>query len=361
VSRAASVIAFAHVPCFYAEVERADDPELRGRAVIVGGDPRKRGSVLSASREALAVGVVEGMPVLEALERCPRARAIRTHMARYREVSGQLRAILRQEVDALEPMGLEAAFLDITGSSRAAEEIAGDLVRRVREQLAVPLRVGIAAAKFLAKLAAEEAGTADLRCIAVGEEARFLAPLSVERLPGVGPKTSATLARLGAKRVGELLGLDPATLESELGNHGLRILEYARGEEDSPVCAVRHAKSLSRESTFDEVQLDMGVLWERLQVLAQALETALLGEGLQARRVAVKIRYQDCDTTTRSRTLSRPVAQSAEIYRVGAKLLDRTHAGSRPIRLLGLTVSGLESSSAPQDQQLELFSDPGQP
>ena len=347
-------IAFAQVPGFYAQVERADDPTLHRRPVLVGGDPRKRGTVLSASPEAVAAGVAVGMPVREALERCPQARLIKTNMARYREVSGQLRACLRNAVDALEPMGLEAAFLDITWESRAPEEIAHDLGRRVREQLGVSLRVGIAAVKFLAKLAAEEAGPSGVRRIEAREESSFLAPLSVTRLPGVGPKTAATLHALGASRVGELLGLDREALEAALGNHGLRILEYARGEDDSPVSAARHPKSLSREYTFDEAQLDIGVLWERLQGLAQALETALLRDGLQAGRVAIKLRYEEQDATTRSCTLSRPATASAEIYRAATDLLDRTQAGSRPIRLVGLTLSGLESGVL-TDRQLELF------
>jgi DNA polymerase-4 len=322
--------------------------------VIVGGDPRKRGSVLSASCEALAAGVVVGSSVREALERCPKAHAIKTDMARYREVSGQLRACLRHAVEAFEPMGLEAAFFDVTGAARAPEVIARDLGRQVHDQLGVSLRVGIAAVKFLAKLAAEEAGPSGVRRITADQQASFLEPLPVARLPGVGPKTCATLERLGASRVGELLVLDRSVLEAALGNHGLRILEYARGQDDSPVCAVRHPKSLSREYTFGEAQLDVGVLWERLQELTQVLESALLRDGLQAGRVAVRVRYEEQDATTRSCTLSRPATASAELYRAAVDLLDRTQAGSRPIRLLGLTVSGLESG-APTDRQLELF------
>jgi DNA polymerase-4 len=325
--------------------------------VVVGGDPRKRGQVQSASPEAEASGVRVGMPMLEALERCPRARAIRTDMKLYREISVELRTCLREEVDALEPAGLEAAFLDGSRLARDAEELARHLAARVREKLELPLRIGIAPVKFLARLAAEElpGGEGVLR-IRPGEETAFLHPLPVGRLPGVGPKTSDRLQALGAPLVGDLLRLGRQRLEKELGNHGLRILEFARGQDSASVRAARHPKSLSQESTFEERQLDLDVLWERLQLLAQSLEEGLRRQGLCARRVAVKVRYEDQSTTTRSHTHGRALSSAAEIFRVASTLLDRTLAGSRPIRRIGIALSRL-SPAAQEEQQLELFSD----
>lgn len=354
------VILYVEVPYFYAAVERAREPALRERPILVGGDPRKRGKVQSASPEATLRGVEVGMPMLEALERCPRARVVRTDLRRYREVSTRLRVCLRDEVEALEPLALEGAFLDATASPRqsaAPEETAARLIARVRDELSLPLRVGIAPVKFLARLAASEAGDAGILRIRAGEESDFLRPLPVERLPGVGPKTVRTLAALGAHTIGQLLALDRRELELKLGNHGLRIMEFARGEDDSPIRAAKHAQTLSRESTFEQVQLDSGALWERLQMLSQQLETALRRQGLRARTVALKVRYADQGQMTRRRTLPRGTQGGAEIYRVATSLLERTHAGTRAIRLLGLTLSGLDVEGA-EDAQLDLFPDP---
>lgn len=347
-------ILYAEVPGFYAAVERRDDPVLQGRPVIVGGDPRKRGQVQAASPEALAQGVEVGMPMLAALELCPSARALKTNMKRYREVSGRLRACLRRVVDALEPMALEAAFLD-PGAAPDPEAIAARLQDAVKQELGLVLRVGIAHVKFLARLAAEEAEPGGMRHIRPGEEAAFLAPLPLERLPGVGPLTLTTLRECGARCVSELLSLDSAVLEAQLGNHGLRILEYARGEDAAPIRAARLPKTLSQEHTFDEAQLDRIVLSDRLQRLASGLEANLARQGLLARRVAIKLRYADSETVTRRQTLPRPVGLAADLFRTADRLLDRTHAGTRPIRLLGMALAGL-SPADDSDRQLDLFS-----
>ena len=354
-------ILYAEVPSFYAAVERARDPALRGRPVVVGGDPRKRGQVQSASSDALEAGVMAGMPMLEALERCPRAKMIKTDMKRYRQVSKLFKACLREVVDALEPSGLGAAYLDCgLDAGRLGldpEQTAARLTERVAEALGLPVRVGVATVKFLAKLAAERAGEGGVVRVPAGGEAAFLRPLAVGCLPGVGPRTVSSLAAMGAHRVGDLLALDSADLEKELGNHGLRILEFARGEDDSRVRAERPPQSLGQEFTFEEDQLDMVVLSERLQRLAQGLENGLVRQGLCARRVVVKVRYADQETATRRRTQPRPVTSATEIFASALWLLDRTQAGRRPIRLLGVSLVGLLAADQPAPQ-LDLFEDP---
>lgn len=366
-------ILFAEVPRFYAEVERASDPALRERPVIVGGDPRKRGTVQSATQDALDNGVELGMSMLAALELCPRARVARTDMKSYRESSGRLRACLRAVVQALETVGLEGAFLDcpasllhpnnsITlgsagGSAESPDELAVRLQQAVATQLGLPLRVGIAAVKFLARLAAEEAGPDGLLHIHRGSEESFLRPLPLARLPGVGPRTVTALDAMGAHCIGDLVAIDPERLEAELGNHGLRILEYARGEDHASVRAARHPQTLSKEHTFAANQLDLGVLWAQLQELSSLLEAALDREGLSARRVAIKLRYGDGEVSNRSQTLAGPVSSQSEIYATAMSLLERTHAGSRPIALLGVSMAGLVSAGV-SDPQLDLFSNP---
>lgn len=345
---------YVEVPGFYAAVEQAADAALSGRPVIVGGDPRKRGLVQSATPDALAAGVRVGMPMLEVLERCPRARATRTDMRRYREEAGRLRACLRRIVDRLEPAGLGAAYLDACEAPDPPERVADKLRTLVRDELGLPLRVGAAPAKFLAKLAAEESGPENIRIVPAPEVAAFLRPLPASRLPGVGPNTATRLAELGARTAGDVVRLGRPSIERALGNHGLAILAAAMGQGDARVRAARHPQSLSQESTLGADELDQGVLVEGLQGLADGLSRALGLEGLLARRVALKVRYADHETATRSRTLARPAALPSELHAVALELLARTQAGTRPVRLLGLAVSGLVRSSR-DDRQLDLF------
>jgi len=339
VSRA---ILFAEVPCFYAAVERADDSTLVDRPIIVGGNPRKRGLVQGASEEALAVGVMLDQPVHEALKLCPEARTVRTDMKRYRDVSGRLFVCLRRGFDRLEPFGLGAAYLDVTGSPDPPEEIASRLQNIVAGELGLGLRVGIASGKFLARLAAEEAGACGCYCVDPDRQAAFLSPLPVTRLEGVGNKTAATLAELGAQRIGQLL---------EIG----AIHAYAVGRDDRPVRAASHPQSLSREATLEE-SLDLEVLASVIEDLARRLEIDLRAQGLSAGRVVLKIRFLDRATNSRSKTLAAPISSAAEIQRLAVGLLTYMAAGSRPARGLGIQLGRLQRSEA-ADRQLELFSD----
>jgi DNA polymerase-4 len=349
------MLLYATVPGFYAEVERVTHPELAGRPVIVGGDPRKRGLVQSATPDAIHAGVAVGMPMREALERCPQARALRTDMCRYRNVSSRLRACFRRLTHRVEPAGLDAAILEPRLPAATPAELAERLCETIREELRLPLRVGIAPAKFLAKIAAEEAGATGILRIDPGEVASFLAPLPVSRLPGVGAKTEAKLAELGVHTVGDVAALERGALEEQLGNHGLAVLGYAQGRDDARLRPAPHPRSLSQESTLDADELDLGVIQERIEGLAQRLEARLLLERLAAKRVILKLRYADREQVTRSRTLVRPVSGVRDLAALAADLLARTQAGIRPVRLVGLGVASLIRWRR-DDRQLELFS-----
>jgi nucleotidyltransferase/DNA polymerase involved in DNA repair len=351
----ARCVLFAEVPAFYAAVARADDPTLAGRPVIVGGDPRKRGRVQAASADAIAAGVALDMPMLEALRHCPRARAVRTEMARYREVSRRLFAVLRGIEPQLEVFGLAALYADVSDRADASEELGGRLIGAVDRALGLPLRVGLGAGKFLARIAAEEVrGEHGVVRIAPGTEAAFLGPLPASRLDGVGRKTAATLAGMGAHTIADIVRLGRDRLQAELGPHGLRIYACATGSDFEPVRAARHPKSVSRESTLRGEPLDGAVFAEQLAGLAQQLEEELARMGLAAGRVAVKVRFADQGTTTRSATLPRPTADAAELRQAAHRLLERTAAGARPARGLGIQLSRLEPA-AEADRQLDLF------
>ena len=347
-------VLFAEVPSFYATVEIAQEPSLAGRPVIVGGDPRKRGLVQAASAEARAAGVEVEMPMLEALALCPRAKAVRTDMSLYRDVSRRLVACLRRGFPRLETFGLGGAFFDVTGSGEEPEAIAARVRERVEQELALPLRVGIASSKFLARLAAQESGAAGSRRVHQGEEAAFLEPLPASRLEGVGRKTAAALAELGAASIGDVVSLGRARLEEAFGTHGLRIHQLATAADDSPVRATRHAQSLSREVTVRGEALDRAVLEEHLHDLARHLEAELARQGLSAGRVTLKVRYGDAGAHSRSQVLATPVAAAADLQAAALRLLERTQVGSRAVRGLGIQLARL-APAGDVERQLDLF------
>jgi DNA polymerase-4 len=349
------VVLFVEIPNFYANIERADHPELVDRPIVVGGDPRKKGLVQSATADALAAGVTLEMQVLEALRHCPEARAFRTDMVRYREVSRQLFAWLRRGVDRLEPSGLSAAFFDLTPHPQPPVEVAVELQRQVRRELGLPIRAGIGSGKLIARLAAEEAGDGGIREIPAGEEAAFLAPLPVTRLEGVGEKTAQTLTALGARNIGEIAALGPARLEAALGNRGLQIATFAAGRDERPVRGSGRARSVSRETGVRDGTRDLALLGEQLQELSQGLASELARQGLLALKVSLKLAFLDQAAVSRSLTLQEPTASASEIEAAAQRLLGRSDAGSRAVTRLRLQLAELEILGA-GDRQLDLFS-----
>jgi DNA polymerase-4 len=347
-------ILFADVPGFYAEVERAARPDLSDRPVIVGGDPRKRGLVQAATPDALAAGVATGMLVEVALARCPRARAVRTDMPRYREMDKRFRASLGRVCERIEPVGLGAAFLDVRERRDDPAEIGGALREAVTRELRLPLRVGAGPVKFVARLAAEEAGPGGFLAVDAAGAERFLAPLAVSRLPGVGPNTEARLAELGARTIGEIAALGRAALEAALGNRGLELLGGALGHGDDRVRAARHPRTLSQEATLPGGEIDRAALAQQLRGLVERLERALALEGLVARRLVLKVRYDEGGGATRSQSFARGLAAAGDLLREAESLLSRTHAGVRKVRLLGLAATALERPGR-DDRQLDLF------
>jgi DNA polymerase-4 len=348
-------VLFVEMPNFYANIERADHPELVDRPIIVGGDPRKKGLVQSATADAIAAGVKLEMPVIDAMRRCPEARAFRTNMVRYREVSRQLFAWLRRGVEQLEPFGLAAAFFDLTGLGEPPYEIAKRLQGLVHREIGLPIRAGLGTGKMIARLASEEAGEGAIRQIAAGDERAFLELFPVTRLEGVGEKTAQVLAELGARTIGEVATFDPAKLEAELGSRGLQIAALAAGWDDRRVRSSGRAQSVSRDSGVREGTCDGVVLAEQIQELANGLAAELGRQGLTALKVALKLDFVDQAAVTRSLTLSEPVAAVPEIQAAAMRLLERSNAGSRAITRLRLQLAELQLPGA-EDRQLDLFS-----
>ena len=349
---------YAAVPGFYAEIERSRHPGLRDRPVIVGGHPRKRGVVLAATADALGEGIRVGMTTLEALERCPRARILRTDMPYYRQVAKRLRGCLATISEPLEPEGLGAAYLDLNGRVTDAREIAYLARLRVREALGVSLLAGVAPLRFAARLAAEDAGAEQLRVVTCDELAAFLDPLPVARLPGVGPHTAARLAAIDVHRVADILALGREEMERLLGVHGFAIWAAATGQIDAGVRAGRYPRSVSREVTLPPPcsgeAPTPGVV---LATLATDVARDLGLEGMRAYRLALRLRFADGGRVTRTRSTGRPLATPRELLAVGEVLLGRADVAERAVRHMGLIATRLERRASGAEQ-LPLFSVP---
>lgn len=347
-------VGFAEVPEFHVAIARRDDPSLADQPVVVGGDPAKRGKVVAASAELRERGIVDGMGVAEALDRSPAARWVRTDMRRAREVSGGLRAAMRRAVEAVEVEGLAGFYMRAPATTAEAQGWAERLEASVTGQTGLPLRVGVAPARFAARLAAEDAGEAGTRIVDAEDFEAYLLALPIERLPGVGPKTAARLAELGAVDVPSLRALGLERLDVLLGNHGRTLWQLAAGEDPKPLRTRRHPTSLSREETLEAGGNDGKALETAIVRLAESLEVALLRDGLSAGRIALRLAGPGERTLTRSCSLDEPSARGAALARAAQGLLTRIDLAGHAYRRVGLVLKGLEAAGA-EDRQLDLF------
>jgi len=344
---------------FYASVEQLDHPELRGKPVIVGGDPKNRGVVSAASYEVRPFGVHSAMPTAQALRLCPHAVLAPVRMERYVEVSRVIRAIFDSYTPLVEPLSLDEAFLDVTDSENLfgpAPAIGQAIKNRIREQTRLTASVGVASNKFLAKLAS------DLRkpdgFVVITEENRqaTLDPLPVGKIWGVGKVTEKALRDWGIETIGQLRSRTAAQLRGVIGNGVAELLELAHGRDDRPVEPDRQCKNLSSEQTFATDVADpdvlLGVLMEQVEEVAQRLRQ----RGLKAKTITLKLRYGDFRTVTRSETPGESTNVTNLLWQTAERLFRQWHHRSGgPLRLLGFGVSGLEDERA--GQQL-LFPNP---
>jgi len=345
---------------FYAAIEQRDRPELKGKPVIVGADPkggRGRGVVATASYEARAFGVSSAMPISQAWKRCPHGVYLHPAMDKYAAVSREVMEVLGRFSDCVEPVSIDEAFLDVTGSRRVfgdGETVAARLKAAVRKDTGLTASVGVATSKLVAKVASDMRKPDGLVVVPAGTEAAFLAPLPIRRLWGVGPKTEEELARLGVHTIGALAALAPERLERKLGTHGHDLTRLARGEDDRPVIADHgEAKSMGQEHTFDQDVADRARLRETLLDLSDAVARRLRSHGLRARTITLKYRDEAFRTLTRAETVAEPTDAGDVLFRVTWRLFESVH-GERRVRLLGIYASGFGAGA-----QLDLFARPG--
>ncbi|UVJ41555.1 DNA polymerase IV [Arthrobacter sp. CJ23] len=333
---------------FFVSVELRSRPELRGKPVIVGF-PAERSVVLSASYEARALGVKSAMPMAAAMRMSPTAVVINPRHKLYYEVSDQLMEIFGSITDLVEPLSVDEAFLDVGGAIRRLGpplEIGKLVRRRVAAELGITASVGIAASKFVAKIASTRCKPDGLLLIEAEQTVPYLQSLPVSALWGVGGKTEQALARLGIRTVADVAATPVASLKKMLGATGEHVYRLAWGIDPRPVTPTRLEKSIGSEETFAVDTSDAALLHRELLRLSHRTASRLRGAGMLARTIALKLRYADFSTVTRSRTVQTPVDSAQLIYQVVVQLLDSL--GDRPmtVRLVGVRAEQLE----PADQ-----------
>jgi len=327
---------------FFAAVEQRDRPELRGRPVAVGiGGSNDRGVVSAASYEARTFGVHSAMPIRTARRLCPDCIFVPVDGAKYQRVSREVMAILRRFTPVVEPISIDEAFLDVTGSRALfgdGEAIGRQIKAAIRDEIQLTASVGVAATKLVAKIASDLRKPDGLVVVAPGTEASFLAPLTISRLWGVGPSTATALRDFGVATIGDLAALDRAALGRRFGKHGASLVDRAHGLDADPVSDRDAAKSVSHEHTFDEDTADAEVLERTLLAMAEGVSGRLRHAGLKAGTVTVKIRDSSFHTVTRQRGLPEPTDLTEPIWQAAVELARPEVRGKR-IRLLGVAAS----------------------
>jgi DNA polymerase IV len=338
---------------FFAAVEQRDRPELRGKPVIVGGGgPNDRGVVSTASYEARVFGVRSAMPLRTAGRLCPHAIFLPVDGAKYQAVSREVMAVLRRFTPQVEPISIDEAFLDVTGSRGlfGDGEAIGRLIKdEVRSTVDLTISVGVASTKLVAKIASDLRKPDGLVVVPPGTEAAFLAPLEIGRLWGVGEKSAAVLRDDGVRTIGDLAALPADLLERRFGKMGPMLGERARGLDADPVAGREPAKSIGHEHTFDVDTSDPEQIERTLLGMSEGVAGRLRDSGVRATTITVKIRDTTFRTITRQRTLKEPTDLTDPIFRTALDLARPEVRGLR-IRLLGVTASGLG-----EREQLSLF------
>ena len=342
---------------FFVSAERIDRPKLRGRPVVVGGEPGSRGVVACASYEARPYGLHAGMPLAQARRLCPQAIFVPGRFHLYGDLSRRFMDILGDFTPDLQPLGLDEAYMDMTGFEQMygpAEQMARRIRERVRKELGLTASVGISSSKVVAKVASDARKPDGQMEVPPGAEADFLAPLDVRKLPGVGPRTEILLRGMGVRTIGDLAALPESVLRYRLGVWGEGLRRSARGQDGGRVHPLEPPKSISRETTFAKDATDRDFLRGVLRYLAERVGAALRREGKWARTVTCKVRYADFETVEGHRTLRHAVASDDQVYGQAEALLSRALAKRwAPVRLIGVGVAELVEGA-----QLPLFDAP---
>lgn len=348
---------------FFASVEQRDHPELRGKPVVVGAAADQRGVVAAASYEARKFGIHSAMPSRIAKQKCPHLIFVSNNMGNYKEVSRQIMRIFESYTPHVQPLSIDEAFLDVTGSRRLfgdgrsiAEKIRADIL----EQTQLTASVGVAPNMFLAKIASDQNKPDGLTVVPFDQESieQFLAPLPIGRMWGVGKVTQKKLLSLGIPTIGKLQTFDFQTLENAIGSRSAGVFSrLARGIDNRPMAGEVDEKSISNETTFKADITDREEIDATYKRLIDKVGARLRKAGFYATTVHLKIRWNDFSTITRQTRFAVPCSDDISLREVGMELLNE-HLRNRPVRLIGFGTSGLTETNKPLSDQLNLFESP---
>jgi DNA polymerase-4 len=345
------LICHLDMDAFFVSVEELFDPALRGKPVVVGGKADQRGVVAAASYAARKFGVHSAMPLRTAASLCPQAIFVDGHPERYREYSHKVHAVLTHFSPQVEMASIDEAYLDLTGTSRLLGpplKAAHSLHEAIREATSLRCSLGLASSRLVAKISSDQAKPNGVLYIVPGAEVRFLAPLDVRKVPGVGKKSEEALHKIGIRFVGDLAGLDEAFLTQRFGRWGLALAGKAQGLDaggwfDSPIGANEDPKSISHEHTFGQDTANREKLETALLKLSEMVAMRLREQRLYSRTVSLKLRDEDFFTITRAATLDHATQLDREIATAITALFRQTWDGKKPIRLLGVHAGSMQA------------------
>lgn len=357
------IILHADMDSFYAAVETREHPELEGMPVVVGADPmdgRGRGVVSTCSYEARKFGVHSAMAISRAYHLCPHAVFVRPHFPLYIRASREIMEILREYGDRFEQVSIDEAYLDLSSLDdwHEAGRVAGRIKERIRGQLGLTCSIGIGPGKIVAKIASDLRKPNGLTIVKLEEAEGFLAPLPVEKIPGIGIKTAAALRNIGIERIGDLVSADIQVLMGVLGKAAVDLVAIARGIDEREVEEGDGVKSVSRETTFERDEEDTDTLLSVLDELAEELVCELEEDRALCRTVTVRVRFPDFSTHTRSKTLLHPTREIRILSATARELAGLLLQGGR-VRLIGLRFSSLLVLGGDQRCLSDFYPGPG--
>jgi DNA polymerase IV len=346
---------------FFVSVEELSDPSLKGKAVVVGGQRDERGVVSAASYEARKFGVHSAMPLRTAAKLCPHAIFVDGHPDRYRECSEKVHNVLTTFSPLVEMASIDEAYLDMTGTQRlhgAPLRAAHSLHTKMKTETRLNCSIGIGTSRLIAKVGSAKAKPNGVLWVVPGQEAKFLAPLDVRDIPGVGKVMEQNLHAMGIRQVSDLAALEQAVLEERFGKWGLALAGKARGEDaggwfDAEVGEREDPRSISHEHTFNEDTADHAQLESTLMRLTEMVARRLREHALHARTIQLKLRYKDFTTITRAHSLATPTQLDTEIFQQIRTLFRKNWKKGAPVRLLGVQVSSFEEAPATQMDLLD--------
>ena len=355
------IILHVDMDAFFAAVEQREHPELKGKPVIIGADPRQgrgRGVVSTCSYEARKYGVHSAMPISQAYRLCPQGIYLRPNGKLYRQVSQNIFNIFYEFTDLVEPLSIDEAFLDVTGSRRLFGDgptIARKIKERIKEKEQLTASIGVAPNKYLAKIASDLEKPDGLVVVEPDKIEAFLWPLDISRLWGAGERTQQILRKMGINTIGDLARFPLSVLKQKLGSAGEHFYRLAHGIDERPVKVTEEVKSVSNEHTFGQDVRDVELIRKKLVYLCEKVGYRLRKKDLKGKTIHLKLRYDNFSTITRNLTLSQPTNQTRQIVDVILDLFEKNYMTGRKVRLIGVGVSGFDVQAGKQTSLFDIL------